>query len=115
MAEKTIFQKIIDREIPCDLVYEDEQCIAFRDIAPQAPTHILLIPKTLIPRIEEAKAEHAALLGHLMLTVGEIARQEGFAESGFRTVINNGKHGGETVPHMHIHILAERQLEWPPG
>ena len=115
MPEKTLFQKIVDREIPCDLVYEDELCIAFRDIAPQAPVHILLVPKTLIPRIEQAKPEHQELLGHLMLIVGKIARQEGFAEDGFRTVINNGSNGGETVPHLHIHLLAERKLEWPPG
>ncbi len=115
MSEKSIFERIIEREIPCSLVYEDEHCIAFHDIEPQAPVHILLVPKKRINRIEKATAEDQTLLGHLMLKVGEIARQEQFAERGFRTVINNGENGGETVPHLHIHILAERKLQWPPG
>ncbi len=111
----TLFEKIIAGEIPSEVVYEDDDCFCFRDIAPQAPVHLLLIPKKPIPRIAEAKTEDAELLGHLMLKVGEIARQEGFAEGGFRVVINNGSHGGEAVPHLHLHILAERQLGWPPG
>lgn len=115
MIEATLFEKIIAREIPADVVYEDDLCFCFRDISPQAPTHLLLIPKKPIPRIALATAEDQAVLGHMMLKVGEIARAEGFAEDGFRTVINNGAHGGEAVPHLHLHILAGRQLQWPPG
>lgn len=112
---KTIFQKIADREIPGDIVYEDEQCLCFRDINPQAPVHLLLVPKKLIVRIGEAIPDDAALLGHLMTRVGVIAEQEGFAPDGFRVVINHGPHGGEAVPHLHLHLLAGRQMEWPPG
>ncbi|MFT6181956.1 MAG: histidine triad (HIT) family protein [Akkermansiaceae bacterium] len=113
--ESTLFEKIIAREIPADIVYEDDLCLCFRDISPQAPVHLLLIPKKPITRIALADAEDQALLGHLLLKVGEIARQEGYAEDGFRTVINNGLHGGEAVPHLHLHLLAGRQLQWPPG
>ena len=115
MPEKTLFEKIIDREIPADIVYEDDRTLCFRDIAPQAPVHLLVIPKKCIPRIAEAEENDESLLGHLLLTVQKVAKQEGFAQSGFRTVINNGPHGGEAVPHLHLHILAGRQLEWPPG
>jgi histidine triad (HIT) family protein len=115
MSEKTLFEKIIAGEIPSEVVYEDALCFCFRDISPQAPVHLLLIPKKPIPRIAEATAEDLELLGHMMTKVGEIARAEGFAEEGFRTVINNGTHGGEAVPHLHLHILAGRQLQWPPG
>jgi histidine triad (HIT) family protein len=115
MNGTTIFQKIIAREIPAEIVYEDDLCLCFRDIEPQAPIHLLLIPKKLIPRIAEAEADDAALLGHLLSCVRVIAEQEGFAEAGFRTVINNGPHGGEAVPHLHIHLLAGRQMQWPPG
>lgn len=111
----TLFEKIIAREIPADLVYEDEQCIAIRDIDPKAPVHLLLIPKKLIARIGDAGVEDQALLGHLLLTAGKLARDLGFAESGFRTVINHGAHGGESVPHLHLHVLAGRPLAWPPG
>ncbi|YCM45969.1 histidine triad nucleotide-binding protein [Verrucomicrobiaceae bacterium 227] len=111
----TLFEKIIAREIPAEIVYEDDLCLCFRDIAPQAPVHLLLIPKKVIVRIAEAEAENQALLGHLLLRVGDIARQEGYAEDGFRVIINNGKHGGEAVPHLHLHLLAGRQLQWPPG
>lgn len=113
--EATLFEKIIAREIPADIVYEDEQCLCFRDISPQAPVHLLLIPKKPLPRIALAEESDQALLGHLMLKVGEIARQEGYAEDGFRVVINNGPHGGEAVPHLHLHLLAGRPLKWPPG
>lgn len=113
--EKTLFQKIADREIPAAVVYEDDLCVCFRDISPQAPVHLLLVPRKPIPRIAEASAEDASLLGHLMLTVGKIARQEGLADNGFRTVLNNGPDGGEAVPHLHIHILGGRKLDWPPG
>ena len=113
--EKTLFQKIADKEIPATIVYEDELCVAFRDIAPAAPVHVLLIPRKPIPSIEAANAEDAALLAHLMLKVGDIARTEGIAESGFRTVLNTGEDGGQTVPHLHIHIIGGRSLQWPPG
>lgn len=115
MSDKTIFEKIIDREIPADIVYEDELCICFRDIAPQAPVHLLIVPKKRIVRIAEADPEDQSLLGYLMLTAQKVAQQEGFKETGFRTVINNGKDGGEEVPHLHIHLLAGRQMQWPPG
>ncbi len=113
--EKTLFEKIADKEIPADLLYEDEYCIAFRDIAPVAPVHILLVPRKPIVHIEAAAQEDAALLAHLMLTVGKIARAEGLAEGGFRTVMNTGTDGGQTVPHLHIHIIGGRSLSWPPG
>ncbi|MDF1738206.1 MAG: histidine triad nucleotide-binding protein [Verrucomicrobiales bacterium] len=113
----TLFEKIIAREIPADIVYEDELALAFRDISPQAPTHILVIPKKPIPRVGEAQSEDQELLGHLLLTAGKVASELGFnsTDEGFRLVINNGKNGGEAVPHLHIHLLAERQMQWPPG
>ena len=110
----TIFEKIIAREIPADILHEDEQCIAIRDIDPQSPTHFLVIPKQVIPRIGEAGQEDQKVLGHLLLLAGKIARAEGL-DKGFRVVINNGSEGGETVPHLHIHVLGGRQLSWPPG
>jgi len=113
--EMTLFEKIIARKIPSEVVYEDEQCFCFRDIAPQAPVHLLLIPKKPIPRIAEASEGDVALLGHLMSKIAVITQQEGLVEDGFRVVINNGKYGGEAVPHLHLHILAGRQLQWPPG
>jgi histidine triad (HIT) family protein len=111
----TLFEKIIAREIPADIVYEDDRCLAFRDIAPQAPVHVLIVPKKLIPRVAEACQENESLLGHLVLSASEIARRENLAPSGYRIVINNGPHGGETVPHLHVHLLGGRQLQWPPG
>ena len=114
----TLFEKIIDREIPADIVHEDDDCLAFHDVQPQAPTHILVIPKKPIPRIGEAQPEDQALLGHLLLTAGQIARQLGLddtAAEGFRVVINHGKNGGESVPHLHVHLLGGRPLSWPPG
>jgi len=111
----TLFEKIIAREIPADIIHEDDLCICFRDIEPQAPTHLLLIPKKPIPRLAEASTEDQQLLGHLLLTAGNIAEQQSFKETGFRTVINNGQNGGESVPHLHIHLLADRQMLWPPG
>jgi histidine triad (HIT) family protein len=111
----TLFEKIIAREIPADIVYEDDLCLCFRDISPQAPIHLLLIPKKPVVRIAESSADDKELLGHLLLKVGEIAHQEGYAEDGFRVIINNGTHGGEAVPHLHLHLLAGRQLQWPPG
>lgn len=111
----TLFEKIIARQIPADIVHEDDHCIAFRDISPQAPVHILVVPKKPIPRIGEAGPEDLVLLGHLMIAVGKVAKNEGLSESGFRVVMNHGLHGGETVPHLHIHVLGGRSLEWPPG
>lgn len=111
----TIFEKIIAREIPADIVHEDDSCIAFRDINPQAPVHILIIPKKAIPRIGEAAAEDANLLGSLLLTAAEVARKESLAADGYRLVINNGRNGGESVPHLHVHLLGGRPLKWPPG
>ena len=115
MSEETIFSKIIKKEIPADIVYEDELCLAFRDIAPQAPTHILLIPKKTIAQLHHSSPEDKDLLGHLLLKVSEIAKQEGLAESGFRTVINDGANANQTVFHLHLHILGGRGLTWPPG
>lgn len=113
----TIFEKIIAREIPADIVHEDDLCLAFRDVNPQAPTHILVIPKKCIERIGEAKDDDQSLLGHLLLTAGKIASDLGVnnTEQGFRLVVNHGKDGGESVPHLHVHLLAGRPLGWPPG
>lgn len=111
---ETLFTKIIDREIPADIVYEDDQCLAFRDINPKAPMHILVIPKKVIPRLVDAESSDDALLGHLMTTAAKIARDEGYGDA-FRTVINNGEAAGQTVFHLHIHILGGRDFMWPPG
>jgi histidine triad (HIT) family protein len=117
MSEKTIFQKIIDREIPAPLVYEDDLVAAFNDVNPQAPIHVLIVPKKLITRVGEAVAEDQATLGALLLAAGKIADKLGIKDrsKGFRLVINHGKDAGESVPHMHVHMLAGRSLEWPPG
>ena len=114
MPDKTIFQRIIAREIPSTSVYEDEICYAFRDINPQAPTHILIVSKKPIVRLSEASPADQSLLGHLLLTAARIARELKL-ERGFRVVINNGTDGGESVPHLHVHLLAGRSLAWPPG
>ncbi len=111
----TLFEELIAREIPSTVVYEDDRVFAFRDIHPQAPQHILIVPKKPIPRIAEAGEGDEALLGHLLLTAAKIAKENGFAETGFRLVMNNGVDGGETVPHLHLHILGGRSLSWPPG
>ncbi len=110
----TLFEKIIAREIPAQIVYEDALSIAIRDINPQAPVHVLVIPKKPIARVGEAQPEDQALLGHLLLTAAKVAKQEGL-ENGFRITINQGVDGGETVPHMHVHVLGGRSLGWPPG
>jgi len=112
---KTLFEKIVAREIPANIVYEDELVLAFRDIRPQAPTHVLVIPKKPIPRIAEAGPEDQPVLGHLMLKAAEVARQLGLEKSGFRLVLNNGPDAGEAVPHLHCHILGGRAMGWPPG
>jgi histidine triad (HIT) family protein len=110
----TLFSKIIAREIPADIVYEDERCLAFRDINPQAPTHVLLIPKQEIARLADASTADQDLLGHLLLAAGRVARQLGVGDA-FRLVVNNGADAGQTVFHLHLHILAGRPLHWPPG
>jgi histidine triad (HIT) family protein len=115
MAGKTLFEKICDKEIPATIVFEDDRCVAFRDISPQAPLHILIIPRKAIPRVGLAADEDEALLGHLLLTAAKVAIAEGVADSGYRLVINNGSDGGEAVPHLHVHLLGGRQLQWPPG
>jgi histidine triad (HIT) family protein len=111
----TLFEKIIAREIPADIVFEDDLCAAFQDINPKAPIHILIVPKKPIPRVAEAATDDESLLGHLLHTSRLIAEKLGVIESGFRLVINNGRHAGEAVPHLHIHFLAGRPLAWPPG
>ena len=111
----TLFEKIIARQIPAQIVYEDDLVLAFRDINPQAPTHVLIVPKKPLPRIAEAKAEDQELLGHLLLKAAEVAEKAGLKDGGYRLAINNGKNGGESVPHLHCHILGGRQMTWPPG
>lgn len=111
----TIFEKIIAREIPAEILHEDELCVAFRDVAPKAPTHFLVVPKKPLARISEASQEDEPLLGRLLRTAAQVARAEGLSESGFRIVINNGRDGGETVPHLHVHVLGGRPMAWPPG
>lgn len=111
----TIFEKIATREIPASIVHEEEDFIAFHDISAQAPVHVLIVPKRCIPRIALAAADDAALLGRMLLAAREIAAKLGVLESGYRLVINNGRDAGESVPHLHIHLLAGRPLGWPPG
>ena len=112
---KTLFEKIVAREISADVVFEDDLVLAFRDIKPQAPTHVLIIPKQPIPRISEAKPEDHKVLGHLLLKAAEVAQKLGLTKSGFRLVFNNGPDAGEAVPHLHCHILGGRKMGWPPG
>lgn len=111
---KTLFERIIAREIPSDVEYEDDICIVIRDIEPQAPTHLLVVPKKPIPRLSEASSESQVLLGHLLLKAALMAHKFNL-EQGYRIVINNGKFGGESVPHLHVHLLGGRAMEWPPG
>ena len=111
---KTLFEKIAAREIPAQIVFEDDLVLAFRDINPQAPTHVLIVPKQPIPRIAEATPDDQKLLGHLLLKAAEVAKQLNLP-NGYRLVINNGPDGGETVAHLHVHILGGRHMAWPPG
>lgn len=113
MAE-TIFQKIIDREIPADIVFEDDQCLAFRDVSPQAPTHVLVIPKKPIESLDQLEADDESLLGHLWIVISKLANELQLAD-GYRVVVNCGKNGGQTVDHLHFHLLGGRALTWPPG
>ena len=114
MMAVNIFQKIIDKEIPADVVYEDDQCLAFRDINPQAPTHVILIPRKVIPTHADISPADQALLGHLHLTAAKLAKQLGL-DAGYRIVVNCREHAGQTVPHLHFHILGGRPMGWPPG
>jgi histidine triad (HIT) family protein len=111
----TLFERIIARTIPAEIVYEDELVLAFRDVNPQAPVHVLIVPKKPLARVAEATAEDHPLLGHLLLKAAAVAAQVGLRENGYRLVINNGRDGGESVPHLHCHILGGRALGWPPG
>ncbi len=112
---QTIFSKIVAGEIPCDKVYEDEELLAFRDIKPQAPIHILIIPKEAIPTVDDLGERHQALVGKMMLKAAEIARQEGLAEGGYRLVVNCRADGGQEVYHLHLHLMGGRKMSWPPG
>ena len=111
---KTLFQRIIDREIPARIEHEDEHCIVIHDINPQAPVHLLIIPKKVIPRVEAATVADQTTLGHLFLVAGQLAKKLDLA-NGFRLVVNNGADASESVPHLHVHLLARRQMGWPPG
>jgi histidine triad (HIT) family protein len=110
-----IFAKIIRKEIPATSVYEDDRVLAFRDVNPKAPVHILIVPKKEIARVSEATAADEPLLGHLLTVAAEVARREGIDGTGYRLVINKGAHAGESVPHLHVHLLGGRQMDWPPG
>ena len=110
----TIFQKIIDKELPADIIYEDERALVFKDINPVAPTHLLIIPKKQIEKVSDAEDQDKELLGHLLLVAGKVARDLGIDEA-FRLVVNNGAGAQQTVFHLHIHLIAEREFTWPPG
>ncbi|GAB6166988.1 histidine triad nucleotide-binding protein [Thermostilla marina] len=114
MSEKTVFKKIIDREIPADIVYEDDWCLAFRDINPQAPVHLIVIPKKEIVNVDDMRDEDVEILGRIFLAIKKIAAQEGL-EKGYRVVTNNGRDAGQEVMHLHFHVLAGRGFGWPPG
>jgi histidine triad (HIT) family protein len=114
MAEKSIFQRIIDKEIPAKIVYEDERCLAFHDVAPQAPTHVLVIPKKPIASVAALADDDAELMAHLWLVIRNLARQLQL-DRGYRVVVNCGRDGGQSVDHLHLHLLGGRQLTWPPG
>jgi histidine triad (HIT) family protein len=111
----TIFEKIIAREIPAKVVWEDEDAIAFEDVNPQAPVHILIVPKKVVPRLGAASEADRALLGKLLLVAGDLAKKMGVDKTGYRVVINSGPDAGESVPHLHVHMLGKRALAWPPG
>jgi histidine triad (HIT) family protein len=111
----TLFEKIIAREIPAKIVFEDDDVIAFQDVNPQAPVHVLIVPKRVIPRLAETNESDQGLLGKLILTAMKVARDLGVSESGYRVVINSGPDAGESVPHLHVHLLGRRALAWPPG
>ena len=112
---KTIFKKIIDREIPAPLIHEDELCVAFHDVSPQAPVHVLVIPRKVIANLDASTGDDSPLLGHLLSVAVQLARELNIAESGYGLVINNGKDGGQSVDHLHVHLLGGRHMDWPPG
>jgi histidine triad (HIT) family protein len=112
--EKTLFQKICDKELPAKIVFEDDKVVAFHDVDPKAPTHVLIVPRKPLARIGEAQPDDHALLGHLLLKAAEVARSLNL-DGGYRLVLNNGPDGGESVPHLHLHIMGGRQFRWPPG
>lgn len=114
MPEKTVFKRIIDGEIPAKIVYQDDQCLAFHDIAPQAPTHVIVIPKKEIPSLAELSDDDAALMGHLVMTISKLA-EELKLDDGYRVVVNCGAHAGQSVDHLHFHLLGGRPMKWPPG
>jgi histidine triad (HIT) family protein len=114
MSAKTIFKRIIDGEIPARIVYEDDQCLAFHDVAPQAPTHVIVIPKKEIASLDDVGDGDAALLGHMVVVIRDLARQLQLSD-GYRVVVNCGPHAGQSVDHLHFHILGGRQMAWPPG
>jgi histidine triad (HIT) family protein len=114
MADKTIFKRIIDGEIPARIIYQDEMCLAFHDIAPQAPTHVIVIPKKEIASLNEVTDADAPLLGHLMMVIRKLAKELKL-DGGYRVVVNCGPHAGQSVDHLHFHLLAGRPLNWPPG
>lgn len=114
MPEPTLFEKIIQRDIPADIVYEDEVCVAFRDVNPQAPTHVLIVPRRPLDRVANATEEDQTMLGHLLLAAGKVAEQLGCRDA-FRLVVNNGADAGQSVFHLHVHLLAGRAFGWPPG
>ncbi|CAF1105474.1 unnamed protein product [Adineta ricciae] len=114
-TEDTIFGKIARKEIKVDLIHDDDQCVAFHDISKQAPTHFLVIPKDPIVQLSKVTPAHEQLLGHLLVVAAQVAKKQGLDEDGYRVVINNGKNGGQSVYHLHVHVLGGRQLEWPPG
>jgi histidine triad (HIT) family protein len=111
----TIFEKIITREIPARIIWEDQDAIAFHDVNPQAPVHILIVPKKVIPRLKDVSEANQAILGKLLLVASNLAKKLGIEESGYRVVINSGPDAGESVPHLHVHLLGKRALAWPPG
>ncbi|MDM8519947.1 HIT domain-containing protein [Anaerolineales bacterium HSG6] len=115
MNEETIFSKIIRKEIPADILFQDERVTAFRDINPQAPTHIVIIPNKIIPTVNDVTPEDEAVLGYLLIVAAQIAKQEGIAENGYRLIINCNRHGGQEVFHLHMHLLGGRGMGWPPG
>ena len=114
MSQETIFTKIINREIPATIVYEDEHTLAFEDINPQAPFHVLIIPKKVIPTINDINEQNASLVGNLYIVAAKLAKQHGFADDGYRVVMNCNQHGGQTVYHIHLHMLAGKEMGWPP-
>jgi histidine triad (HIT) family protein len=114
VAEKTLFQKIMDREEPGDILYEDDRCVALRDINPQAPTHVLIVPRKPIPTLDALTEDDEALVGHLFLIAQRVAAEEGLAD-GYRTVLNNGPDARQTVDHIHLHLIGGREMSWPPG